>query len=155
LSGLLHDIDWDANNKNSDLHCGPETQEWLKQAGIDTELIENACSHYGLLVVGDQSYGFEARPGLPIDSKLREALFAVDELCGFIFACALVRPSKSISDMETSSVIKKLKDKSFAAQVDRNLIKSCEVSLGTELREFVELTLKSLHKYCQILESVR
>jgi predicted hydrolase (HD superfamily) len=155
LSGLLHDIDWDACGKDSDLHCGSQTQEWLRNAGIDQELIENACSHFGSITIEDEFYGFNEGPGLPIDSKLRQVLFAVDELCGLIFACALVRPSKSISDMEVSSVMKKLKDKSFAAQVDRNLIKSVEKTLKTEYKDFVETTLKSLQKYVEVLEKVK
>ena len=92
----------------------------------------------------NEFYGFKEGPGLPIDTKLRQTLLAVDELCGLIFACALVRPSKSISDMEVSNAQKRLKDKSFAAQVDRNLIKSVEKTLKTEYKEFVETTLKSL-----------
>jgi predicted hydrolase (HD superfamily) len=148
LAGLLHDIDWDACGKNDTLHCGEETQKWLQSRGVKEDHVLDACSHYGLVTVGEQKYGFEnAGPGLPVDTKLRQALFAVDELCGFIVACALVRPSKSVMDMEISSVTKKFKDKHFAAQVDRNLIRSCEATLKMPLNDFIGLTLKSLQKH--------
>jgi len=75
-------------------------------------------------------------------------------LTGFIKACALVRPSKSIIDLETKSVLKKLKDKSFAAQVNRDLIKTCEITLGLPLAEFVDLVLKAMQKYHTVLESI-
>jgi len=103
LAGLLHDIDWDACQKNPDLHCKKGTQDWLVSAGINREIMEDALSHYGS--VG--GVGFPNGSGFVVNSKLREALFAADELCGFIIACALVRPSKSILDMEPSSVMKK------------------------------------------------
>jgi predicted hydrolase (HD superfamily) len=155
LAGLLHDIDWDACGKNSDLHCGEQTRTWLAEAGISKDLIEDACSHYGKLEIEEKVFGFEINAGLAVDTKLRQTLFACDELCGFIMACALVRPSKSIMDMEVSSVMKKFKDKSFAAQVDRNLIRSAELTLKTEIKDFVEFTLKSLQKYGEILEKVK
>jgi predicted hydrolase (HD superfamily) len=155
LTGLIHDIDWDACGKNSDLHCSEQTKKWLLEKGISEEIIENAFSHYGFINVGEQKVGFESNgTGIEADTLLRKTLFAADELTGFIIACSLVRPSKTIADMETKSVMKKLKDKSFAAQVDRELIKSCEQTLNMELREFVDLVLQKMKKYQPQLESV-
>ena len=151
LAGLLHDIDWDACQKNPDLHCKKGTQDWLVSAGINREIMEDALSHYGS--VG--GVGFPNGSGFVVNSKLREALFAADELCGFIIACALVRPSKSILDMEPSSVMKKFKDKHFAAQVDRTLICTCEATLNTPLPEFVGLTLTAMKKYGAIIEGMK
>jgi predicted hydrolase (HD superfamily) len=148
LAGLLHDIDWDACKKDADVHCKKETQDWLLEKGIRRELMEDALSHYGNV----NGVGFENGSGFPVDSVLRKSLFAVDELCGFIIACALVRPSKSIMDMEASSVLKKFKDKRFAAQVDRNLIRTCETTLSTPLPSFVELALNAMKKYGVLIE---
>jgi predicted hydrolase (HD superfamily) len=150
LSGLLHDIDWDACKKDPNVHCKTETQKWLQANGIDREIMEDALSHYGSLA----GVGFENGSGFPVDSKLREALFAVDELCGFIVACALVRPSKSIMDMESASVLKKFKDKRFAAQVDRSLIRTCETTLKAPLAQFVELSLNAMKKYGASIEGM-
>jgi predicted hydrolase (HD superfamily) len=75
---------------------------------------------------------------------LRKCLYCVDELTGFIIAVTYVRPSKKIADVEVKSVTKKLKDKSFAAQVDREQIKQCEVILGIPLDEFVGITLEAM-----------
>jgi predicted hydrolase (HD superfamily) len=71
-------------------------------------------------------------------------LYCVDELTGFIIAVTYVRPSKKIADVEVSSVKKKLKDKGFAAQVDREQIKKCEELLGLGLDEFIALTLDAM-----------
>lgn len=75
---------------------------------------------------------------------LRKCLYCVDELTGFIIAVALVRPSKKLEDVKVKSVTKKMKDKGFAAQVDRGQIMKCEELLGMELAEFIELTLGAM-----------
>jgi predicted hydrolase (HD superfamily) len=155
LSGLIHDIDWDACGKNGDLHCSEQTEKWLLEKGVTNEIVENAFSHYGFIKVGEQKVGFESGgTGIEADTLLRKTLFAADELTGFIIACSLVRPTKTIADMETKSVMKKLKDKSFAAQIDRELIKTCEQTLGLELREFVDLVLQKMKKHQPQLESL-
>lgn len=150
LAGLLHDIDWDACKKDANIHCKKGSQDWLLEKGISREVIEDALSHYGNV----NGVGFENGSGIPVNSPLRKSLFAVDELCGFIVACALVRPSKSIMDMEASSVLKKFKDKRFAAQVDRSLIRTCETTLSTPLPMFVDLSLNAMKKYGAFIEGI-
>lgn len=153
LSGLIHDLDWDATGKDASRHCGPETKELLTTHGIPEEIVDDAFSHYGFVLIDGEKIGFgDQGTQIEADTTQRKALFAADELTGFINACALVRPSKSIEDLEVKSVMKKLKDKSFAAQVDRNLIKTCEQTLNVELREFVELVLNAMKKYRESLE---
>ncbi len=155
LTGLIHDLDWDACNKNPQLHCSQTTRQWLLDVGLPEALIDDAFSHYGYILVNGQKLGFNGL-GTQIEANtlLRKTLFAADELTGFIKACALVRPSKSIVDLETKSVLKKLKDKSFAAQVNRDLIKTCEITLGLPLAEFIDLVLKAMQKYHTVLESI-
>ncbi len=153
LAGLIHDTDWDACGKDPSIHCGNQTKELLLQNQIPAEIIEDAFSHYGFVVIDGQKIGFgENSTQIEADTLLRKTLFAADELTGFINACALVRPSKSIQDLEAKSVLKKLKDKSFAAQVNRELIKTCEKTLNTPLNEFVELVLTAMKKYRQYIE---
>ena len=78
--------------------------------------------------------GHATYTGVPRDTDMARALFATDELCGFLVACALVRPSRSLDDMEVSSVKKKLKDKAFARSVNRDDIKQGVEELGVEYR---------------------
>jgi predicted hydrolase (HD superfamily) len=133
LLGLVHDIDWslteeETMSSNPLAHCGEKLDEILGEINATPEFIEAVRSHY------DQHK-------LPLDSDMKKALFAVDELCGFIVAVTLVRPSKLMNDVKVSSVMKKFKDKGFAAKVDRSLILTCEENLKTPIKEFVELTL--------------
>ena len=79
-----------------------------------------------------------------MDTDLKKALFAVDELCGLIVAVTYVRPSKKMADVEVSSVKKKFKDKGFAAKVDRSLILTCQENLDTSIDEFIALTLQAM-----------
>ncbi len=98
------------------------------------ELLADIRSHYA------EKYGGEH----PLDTMLRKALYCTDELTGFIIAVALVRPSRKVADVEVSSVKKKLKEKSFAAQVKREQIYKCEELLGIPLDEFIQLTLDAV-----------
>ena len=75
---------------------------------------------------------------------MEKTLYAVDELAGFITACALVRPSKSLDDMEVKSVKKKLKDKAFAAKVDRTVINNGADMLGVPIDELIKETIQAL-----------
>ena len=77
-------------------------------------------------------------------TNMEKTLYAVDELAGFILACALVRPSKSLDDMEVKSVKKKLKDKAFAAKVDRNIINNGAERLNISLDELIKETIDAL-----------
>ncbi len=134
VAGLLHDLDWDHLEKNLEEHCGTTMEQLLSEIGSPKELLEDIRSHFA------DKYG----ESHPLDSLLRRSLYAVDELTGFIIAVALVRPSKKLSDLEVSSVKKKLKDKTFAAQVNREQIKKCEELLSIPLDEFIDLTLNAM-----------
>ncbi len=134
VAGTLHDLDWDALDKDYEAHCGQTLDDMLKSIKAPSELLGDIRAHYA------SKYGAE----YPLDTMLRKALYCVDELTGFIIAVAKVRPSKQLYDVEVSSVKKKLKDKAFAAQVDRAQIKHCEDLLGMPLDELIGLTLDAM-----------
>jgi lysyl-tRNA synthetase class 2 len=134
VAGMLHDLDWDKLDKDYEAHCGDTLAHLLKSIKAPEELLGDIRAHY------QSKYGAE----YPLDTMLRKCLYCVDELTGFIIAVTYVRPSKKIADVEVKSVTKKLKDKSFAAQVDREQIKQCEVLLGVTLDEFVAITLEAM-----------
>jgi putative nucleotidyltransferase with HDIG domain len=118
VAGLLHDFDYE---KYPSLDDHPfRGAEILRSRGVDEELIQTILSH------GDHT-------GVPRTTPMRRALFAVDELSGFVTAVALVRPSKKLDDVEPSSVKKKLKDKAFARNVSRD-----DIRRGAELLELSE-----------------
>ena len=81
---------------------------------------------------------------MPRDTRLAQTLYAVDELCGFLVACALVRPSRSLTDLEVSSVKKKLKDKAFARNVNRDEIREGAEQLGVPLDDHVRFVIEAL-----------
>ncbi len=113
--GLLHDFDYERYPSLDDHPF--KGAEILRSRGYEPELVESILSH------ADHT-------GIPRDTLMRKALFAVDELCGFVTAVTLVRPSKKIDEVEPSSVKKKLKDKAFARNVSRE-----DVTQGAELIE--------------------
>ena len=116
--GLLHDVDYEMYPEE---HC-KKAPELLKAAGYDDSFIHAVISHgHGLVV--------DAEPAL----YMEKVLFAVDELTGLIGAAALMRPSKSVLDIEVKSVKKKFKDKSFAAGVNREVILQGCANLNLEL----------------------
>lgn len=129
--GLLHDIDFEVYPEE---HC-KKAVEILKNAGAGENLIHAACSH-------GWPHCTDLEPVL-IEEKV---LFAADELTGLIWACALMRPSKSCEDMEVSSLKKKFKDKKFAAGCSRDVIKLGAERLGWELDELFTKTLEAMKK---------
>lgn len=130
MVGLLHDIDFEMY---PDEHC-VRAPQILKEAGFDGRFIHAVCSHaYGLM------------PGTPAPEHLMEkVLFAADELTGLAGAAALMRPSKSVQDMELKSLKKKFKDKSFAAGCSRDTIREGAERLGWELDSLMEKTLTAM-----------
>ena len=134
VAGMLHDLDWDKLDKDYEAHCGDTLAHLLSTIKAPAELLGDIRAHY------QSKYG----PEYPLDTMLRKCLYCVDELTGFMIAVTLVRPSKKIADVEIKSVTKKLKDKTFAAQVDRSQIGKCQELLGIPLDEFVGITLEAM-----------
>lgn len=127
--GLLHDIDFEMYPEE---HC-IKAPELLKEGGAGDDMIHSICSHgYGICCDVE-----------PIH-EMEKVLFAVDELTGLIGAAALMRPSKSVQDMEVSSIKKKFKDKKFAAGCSRDIISKGAENLGWELTELFERTLLAM-----------
>jgi putative nucleotidyltransferase with HDIG domain len=127
--GILHDFDWEIH-PNAEEH--PVKGELiLKEKGVPDDIRRAILSH------ADYT-------GVTRDSLLEKTLFAVDELSGFLVACALVQPLKKIEDVKLESVKKKIKKKEFARQVNReDIIKGAEV-LGVPLDEHIEFCLNAL-----------
>ena len=129
ITGLLHDIDFEQYPEE---HC-VKAPELLREAGVGEDMIHSICSHgYGICC--------DVEPEL----EMEKVLFAADELTGLIGAAALMRPSKSVQDMEVSSVKKKFKDKRFAAGCSRDTIREGAERLGWELNDLFEKTLKAM-----------
>jgi predicted hydrolase (HD superfamily) len=137
--GLLHDIDWEYGEKE---HCR-KCREILSQAGFDEEFINTVVSHgYGFPVLGPE-FAENKR-----QSKLEHLLAAAETVTGLIYATAKVRPDKKIASVEVGSVKKKMKDKSFAANVNREIIKECVLG-GIELEPFIEIALKAMQEIAE------
>jgi putative nucleotidyltransferase with HDIG domain len=127
--GLLHDVDYQKYPTEHLKHA----REILAPAGFDEAFIRAVESHgYGLCT--------EVEPKLVME----KALFAADELTGFIYACAIMRPSKSVLDIEVKSVTKKFKTPAFAAKIDRTVIQNGAEMLGISLDELVQETILAL-----------
>ena len=88
---------------------------------------------------------------MPRESRLEHALFACDELSGFVTACALVRPSKSVLDLEASSVMKRMKDKAFARAVNRDDLRKGAEELGLPLDEHIRNVIAFMRKRAEAL----
>ena len=129
LAGLLHDLDFE---KWPEEHC-KKAPELLREAGADDALIHAVVSH-----------GYGNCSDVKPEHTMEKILFATDELTGLIGAAALMRPSKSVMDMEYSSVKKKFKDKSFAAGCDRDVITQGAEILGWELEKLITDTLTAM-----------
>ena len=131
LVGMLHDIDWDIAKKEDNLIHDPERfKSLLGEINLPQELIDDILSH-------DESQGLEA------DTLIRQAIRATDELSGFIGAVAKVRPEK-MKGIKAKSVAKKVKDKGFAAAVNRDHLKYCESLLNIPLSDFLNILLPEL-----------
>ena len=133
IVGLLHDIDFEMWPEE---HC-KKAPELLREAGVDEDMIHAIVSHgYGLCV--------DVKP----EHEMEKVLFACDELTGLIGAAALMRPSKSVQDMELKSLKKKFKDKRFAAGCDRDVIIQGAEMLGWDLDKLLSETLEAM-KTCE------
>ena len=129
MVGLLHDIDFE---KWPEEHC-QKAPELLRAAGLSEDFIHAVCSHgYGLCCDVEPTH------------EMEKVLFAADELTGLIGAAARMRPSKSVQDMEVSSLKKKFKDKKFAAGCSRDVIAQGAERLGWSLEELMEKTILAM-----------
>lgn len=129
--GLLHDFDWE-------IHPSAEEHpvkgaEILKERGYSDEITRAILSH------ADYT-------GVTRESLMEKTLFAVDELCGFLVACAMVQPSKKLEDVKVESVLKKMKKKEFARNVNREDIVNGAAGIGVELNEHIEFTANALKR---------
>ncbi|MDQ3907738.1 MAG: HDIG domain-containing protein [Acidobacteriota bacterium] len=129
LAGLLHDFDYEAN-PTADEHPFVGNRI-MRERGYP----EHVCR----AIMGHATY-----TGVPRDTQMAKALFATDELCGFLVACALVRPDKSLDNLEVKSVKKKLKDKAFARSVNREDIHQGVAELGVDLDEHIRFVIDAL-----------
>jgi putative nucleotidyltransferase with HDIG domain len=134
LVGLLHDFDYE-RYPNAAHSASDEHPSWGVRLLRERGLPESSCR----AILGHASY-----TGVPRDSSLAKTLFGVDELCGFLVACALVRPSRSLSDLEVASVKKKLKDKAFARGVNRDDVQQGAAEMGVPLDEHIGFVIRAL-----------
>ena len=129
IVGLLHDLDFE---KYPEEHC-IKSQEIMREEGLDERLIRATASHgYGLVC--------DIKP----EHEMEKVLFAADELTGLINAVAIMRPSKSLDDLELPSVKKKFKDKKFAAGCSRDVIRQGAEMLGWSLDDLISRTILAM-----------
>lgn len=128
LVGVLHDIDWDYIEKNGDEHMKWDFEKIMAEIDAPAELLADIRSHWFHLE------GIDEEP----NSLVRKYINAVDELSGFIWAYFRMIPSDDVLDIKAKSIRKRLKDKSFAAGVDRTHALNCETMLEIPLEDFVE-----------------
>lgn len=137
IVGLLHDLDYE---KYPDQHC-VKVQEIMQEHDIDPEIIRAVASHgYGICV--------DIEPQSPME----KVLYTIDELTGLVNATAIMRPSKSVLDLETKSVKKKFKSKGFAAGVDREIIKKGCERLEMDLGDVIEEVILGMREVCDTID---
>lgn len=135
--GLLHDFDYERfpnDARAADTEHPTEGVRHLRSLGFPEEGCEAILGHAEFT-------------GVPRTTALAKVLFAVDELAGFVVACALVRPSRSLADLEVSSVKKKLKDKAFARGVSRDDVRNGAEQLGVPLDELIDEVILALRPH--------
>jgi putative nucleotidyltransferase with HDIG domain len=129
IIGLLHDFDYEQNpTEDRHLHVGGRI---LRERGYDEDMVRTIESHANYMNV-------------PRDTPMKKAIYACDELVGFIGACVKVRPSKQVADLPVSSVVKRLKDKAFARSVNRGDISGGAAGLPRPLEEHIAFTIEAL-----------
>ncbi len=136
IAGLLHDIDFD-QTKNDVQNHGVLCRQILKDGGVSDDLINVIASH---------TYGMEEIPEYKDKRRsthFEHCLAAGETVTGLIYAYGLMRPDKSLANVEVKSIKKKFKDKSFAARVNRDVIRECE-ECGLELGEFLQIALDAM-----------
>jgi predicted hydrolase (HD superfamily) len=129
ITGLVHDFDYE---KHPDDHPRPGA-EILREKGYPEDLVHAVLAH-----------GYPDRTDVPPETRLDLTLRACDEVTGLITAAALVRPSRSVMDLEAKSVMKKFKDRAFAAGVDREEVEHAVADLGVDLKEHVQFVIEAM-----------
>lgn len=130
LAGLLHDFDYERYPDEHPLHGA----EVLRERGYPEEVVHAILAHYS------------ARTGVQPETLLDRTLRACDEITGLVTAAALVRPSKSVMDLEAKSVLKKFKDRAFAAGVDREEVRHAVELLGVDLKEHTQFVIEAMRE---------
>jgi putative nucleotidyltransferase with HDIG domain len=141
ITGLLHDFDYERypnDAQAADAEHPAEGVRHLRTLGVSEEVCD--------AILGHANY-----TGVPRTTRLARALFACDELCGLLTACALVKPSKAIADVEVSGVRKKMKDKAFARGVNRDDIVDGAAALGVPLDEHIAFVLGAMRAAAPVL----
>lgn len=129
IVGMLHDFDYEQNpTEDTHLHVGGRI---LRERGYADEMVEAIQSHADYM-------------NIPRDTDMKKAIYACDELVGFIGACVKVRPTKKIADLPASSVVKRLKDKAFARSVDRSYVYGGAEAVGVPLEEHIAFLIDAL-----------
>jgi predicted hydrolase (HD superfamily) len=129
IVGMLHDFDYEQNpTEDTHLHVGGRI---LRERGYDEEMVETILSHADYMKI-------------PRDTPMKKAIYACDELVGFIGACVKVRPTRKIADLPASSVVKRLKDKAFARSVDRSYVYGGAEAVGVPLEEHIAFLIEAL-----------
>ena len=129
IVGMLHDFDYEQNpTEDTHLHVGGRI---LRERGYAEEMVSTIQSHADYMKI-------------PRDTPMKKAIYACDELVGFIGACVKVRPTKKIADLPASSVVKRLKDKAFARSVDRSYVYGGADAVGVPLEEHISFLIESL-----------
>ena len=137
--GILHDLDFERFPKE---HCIKE-QELLRQHGVDESIIHAAASH-----------GYALTVDIKPEHEMEKVLYAVDELTGLIGAVAIMRPSKSVSDLELKSVKKKYKNLGFAAGCSREVIERGADMLGWTLDDLISKTILAMRSSEEVYENI-
>ncbi|HEY0005771.1 MAG TPA: HD domain-containing protein [Pyrinomonadaceae bacterium] len=136
ITGMLHDFDYEMF----------PTMDQHPYTGANILCGRGYPEHLIRAIMGHATY-----TGVPRDTQMAKTLFATDELCGFLVACSLVRPSRSLDDLEVSSVKKKLKDKAFARTVNREDIRQGVLELGVDLDEHIRFVIDALKPHQQAI----
>ena len=141
LAGLMHDFDYERYPNDAhaaDAEHPSEGVRVLRGLGYPEDVLQ--------AILGHAHYTEVAR-----ETRMAKALFAVDELCGMVTACALVRPSRSVNDLEVSSVKKKMKDKAFARGVNREDVTQGAAELGVELDAHITFVIAAMRERAAVL----
>jgi predicted hydrolase (HD superfamily) len=129
IVGMLHDFDYEQNpTEETHLHVGGRI---LRDRGYAEDMVRTIESHADYMHI-------------PRDTPMKKAIYACDELVGFIGACVKVRPTKKIADLPASSVVKRLKDKAFARSVDRSYVYGGAEAVGVPLEEHIGFLIEAL-----------